>query len=708
MLANEQRLSNILVFEGWAADGRATDLLPTGLEDAVRLLVLSGRHARPDTSKDILRAVIESWPVGQRMRLSLRDDKNGTRVDAVHAVISGSAAPNQATEADAVASVVVAEEEGDDAQIDDAAPELDTAWPSANPPEPDSDALARRALLDSREVEAEEESCGLCQACLEGNFAECSNPHTTRADDAVDVLAAWRDRATAGLNVTSPLVQGADDSEGAWWEIVGYWIHASGEPVVVVIRDWRPNGMAWYPAQHPDLVPGQHIELVVGPMFEDHRDALRVMWRRDRPGQFLLREANLSPQKQEEYSQLAISLSQRYQGLLKRLPEGTTLSATVVPRHQPGILTVTLLELLHQHFQCGNAQRARNFEVRFQDGRSGEVAFYPARVISARNRNGYIDTELLVRDSSRGIVHGFAFLEPDDSETPDIDTPIWLRLRPEQAKLSLRDIDLGPIRKLRSEEPSLQLMEGELTDRPAEDNDEDEEATNGGDVNTESTKGGLDSILISRRAVPQHVARQLVDMSSQPDWTYKVWRFWAQSRYLRTDRRDAFRPGGPTETVEMEANLRPELPPPPEVTLDVPADKKGQVIGRGGERLRQFRAKPGVLYCYFGRDADEYRLHVKAETQEQLDSLVSDISEIVNRVNRVPDQERQMYVPAGMNGRLIGTGGATIRELLRLSGCSAARAIDNGSTWVVKGPSVTQIEEFARLAAWVVPGCQLL
>jgi len=763
-LTKEQRLSNIVVFEGWATDGEIADLLPTGLQDAMRLLLLSSKHARPDTSKDVLGAVIESWPVGQRMHLSLRDDTGERRGVRVQAVVAGFAAPDQAAEADAVASVVVAEEEGDDARPEDAAPELDKAWPSANPPEDDTGALARRALLDSREVEAAEQACRRCLSCLAGNFAECSNPNTSLAD-VVDVLAKWRERATAGHDVTSPLIEVADmASEDAWWEIVDYRIHASGQPVVVVTPDWRPNGLDWESARHPDLVPGQHIDLLVGPMVEDHRDTLRVLWRPDHRGRFLLREANPSPQKQEEYSQLAISLSRRHQELLKRLTEGTTLRATVVPHYQPGALTVTLLELLHQHFQRGHDRVARQFEVRFQDGRTGEVPFYPARVVSARNRNGFVETELLIRDSACGIIHGSAFFVPDDTEAPNIGTPIWLRLTPEPARLSLRDIDLGPIRELVDEERSLRLVEGELADRLDDDTDDGEEAAYGGDAKKDSSKGGLDSVLTSRRAVSQHVARRLVGVSNQPDWSYKVWRFWAQSRYLRPDRLDAFRLGGPHENVEVRAELRTEvqklkLPVAPEAEsvvriyrrrleehlgvtlslsgqplmlsveaddeesldaaakelkryidsksriLDIPQDKKRVVIGTGGERVNQLRAKPGILHCNFGKGDDEYQLLVVAETQEQLDSLVSDITELINRV---PDQEHQMYVPVGMNGRLIGTNGVNIRDLLRRSGCSSARAIDNGSTWVVKGPSVAQIEAFARLAAEVVPGCRLL
>lgn len=870
-VAKQQRLSNILAFEPWALDGTGADVRPTGHADAMRLLVLSAEHARADTSKDVLGAVIESWPAGQRMRITTESRHGQLRVSDVQVVIEPFSAPIDAEELDAIAAVVAEDEEGADAAIEDAFPELDASWPSSNPQQPDLDALARRALLDSRDVEAAEEACGMCAPCMSGLPEACADRHEDVTEGVVDVLESWSHRATAGIDVTSPLVDlpvGADTD--AWYEVVGYRIDASGEPAVVLAIDWRPWGLEHVPAQHADLVAGDHVELVVGEEVEDHRGRLRILWRADRGGRFLLREAHSSPQKQEEYHQLAISLNRGSQGLLDRLHVGAHVVGTVIPRKQPSCVTVTFLELLHQHFDRGNAGVSKKFEVQLRDGRPREVPFYPAVVRSEPNRAGYIDAELLVRDSSVGIAHASSFTAAEGVEPPDPGEPIWLRLAPESAKLSLRDIDLAVVRAIATSESSLRLVEGEMDDLEDAPVEVGERGEVGGDDPVTAgvdDKGGLDSVLISTRAVPHHVARALLPASDEAEWPYKVWRFWAQSRHIRTDSRDAYRPGEQAAPIEVGAELRAELPPAPQLSLDeakelypvgtkvdavvnnvspdghrawltlvdgtgatvtkgaigasgvttlegvlipgatiealvadvrqhndqtqialdlrdfpvpedradtsrrtdlliadeaesvvriyrrrlesdlnvvltvgrepltlhvqadndeslaaavptleryvastsavidVPPDKKGAVLGRGAERIKQLQAMDGVLHCNFGRDDDEYRLLVAAESSSQLTPVVAQINDLINRQ---PDHQQRMWVPAGKNGLLIGTGGRTIKELLARSGCSSARAIDNGSEWAVKGPTREHIAEFVRLAATVVPGCTVV
>jgi predicted RNA-binding protein with RPS1 domain len=301
-------------------------------------------------------------------------------------------------------------------------------------------------------------------------------------------------------------------------------------------------------------------------MLQDHRDELRVLWRADGLGRFLLREAHSSPPKQDEQGQLAMSLSRRYQGLLVRLAEGARLRATVVPRQQPGCVTVTLLELLQQHFDRGNAPIAKQFDVQFQDGSTGSARFYPAVVTSDPNHSGYVDVEFIVRDSALGLVHGSAFATGEDRRAPAVGSPVWFRLSSEPAKLSLRDVELEPVRVLVEREASLKL--------PPAGADVEELDGAGADVGPESAteegpaRGGLDSVLLSRRPVPQHVARALLELSDDPEWPYRVWRFWAQSRYLRTDLNDPCRPGEAADAMEVAAELRREVPPAPDLTLE--------------------------------------------------------------------------------------------------------------------------------------------
>ena len=562
-----QRISNIVTFEPWALEGTGSDTRPTGARDAMRLLVLASAHARPDATKDLLGATVEAWPAGQRMRCSWVKDADGLRLGAVLEVLDAFQLPIDEVIEEEVDTTAVVSSDDDTASLEDAAPELDTSWPSPNEAEPDVGELARRELLDSREVEASERACGSCPACLVGEPQECPGL-LTEDDDAEDVLARWRQRATVGIDVSSPTleVRGGPAQDGAWFEVRGYGIADGAGPTVILEPDWRPAGDTRGPGEHPDLTPGKPIELIVGPSLNDHRDTLQVLWRADGLGRFLLREAHTSPQKQDEYGQLAVSLVRAHQGLLERLGrvEGAHLTATVVPRRQSGFVTVTLLELLRQHFERGSLPISTRHEVEFHDGRREEVPFHPGIVTSVPNRNGFVDVELLVRDTSRGIVHGAAFSAAKEGPAPPgVGSAVLLRLSNQPAKLSLRDVELADAVTLAEREPSLRFRRGDdgsgaqpvVTDSgPREDRPPD--------------VGGMDEELQSRRPVPQHVVPDLLELSDAAEWPFLVWRFWAQSRYLRTDRDDPIRLGDDTSPCELEAELRPELPPPPKLTLD--------------------------------------------------------------------------------------------------------------------------------------------
>ena len=712
-----QRLSNIVTFEPWALEG--TDTRPTGPQDAMRLLVLSAHHARADTSKDLLGATVESWPAGQRIRVSFSEGADGERrVHDVHQVLEAFAAPAETTVEEELAAVVIVDED-DTARLADAAPELDTSWPSLNPEEPDTEALARRQLLDSREVEAAETACGTCPACLVGDPEACANKLADEGEPATDMLAAWRARATLGVDVSTPLVEvrAGGTVDGAWYEVVGYRITESAQPVVVLDEDWRPPGDTRGPAEHPDLVPGDLVELVVGPMLRDHRDELRVMKRADGRGRFLLREANPSPNKQDELGQLAISLSRRYQGLLARLTPDARATATVVPRRQRGYVTVSLLELLHQHFERGNGPLAQRFEVQFRDGRTGTVPFYPGVVTSEPNRNGYVDVELLVRDTGLGVVHGAAFATDLDDPTlvvPAVGTPLWFRLSPEPAKLPLRNVELEPIRVLADREASLRLPEA--VDDDASVNEAIDSATQEA-VESQSvsdhTVGGMDSVLLSRRPVPRHVVGALLELCGDVDWPFKVWRFWAQSRYFRGDREDTYRRGESASPVEFRAELHPELPPAPVLTLDQARERylRGSTVdatvrnvAEDGSRawltMSDGTSATLVKRAVGPRGVPDLRSVITAGMA--LSAKVADVREFKEQIQvdldlsdtdldlgeaGGPSAAAEVTVPAPLVGSVIGKGGERIRRFKSTPGITRCDLDGDTATLRLEGDS---------------------
>ena len=174
---------------------------------------------------------------GSRLRLDF-DNGAGPRVAEVTGRIEPSPLPSQSEAED---PFVVEDDLVGDATAEDAAPERDTSWPTPQPPEPDPELEARIAVLDSREIEAAQAACASCEKCLAGEPENCISPLTGEGGDTTDVLAAWRERASLGIDVSKPeveIVEGAA-AAGAWYEVVGYKVSPEGGPVVVLRPDWR-------------------------------------------------------------------------------------------------------------------------------------------------------------------------------------------------------------------------------------------------------------------------------------------------------------------------------------------------------------------------------------------------------------------------------------------------------------------------------------
>jgi hypothetical protein len=540
------RISNLMTVEPWAVPVPAEAMRPTGPDDAMRLLSLSAEHGRADATRDTLGATIEAWPAGGRVR-PVFSGTAGRRIVEVRGWLEPSLAPAAAEEVD---GTVADDPEGEEtATFEDAAPERDTSWPMPNEEEKDPELQVRIEVLDSREIEAAEAACDVCPRCLAGEPEHCESPLRLDDDLATDVLARWRERASLGIDVSTPGVEIVDGepTDGEWFEVVGYRVSPAGEPVVMLRPDWRRGRDDTGAAEHPDLEPGGDVEVIVGPLVSDHRDRLRILDRADGNGRFLLREAPISIQRQEENDQLAISLVRQHQGLLQGLKEGAALTVTAIPREEPACFTVTLLELLRQHLERGNDGVAEWLSITVGGDREIKVPFYPATIASEPNRNGYVDIELLVRDEEKGIIHGAAFLSDESNgvEAPPRSTAVLVPLRRGSASLKLQGVELERVRPIVGDERTVRLALGE----------EDEE------VEGEPAElGSADTRLTSGRPVPREIAKRLAELDPEPDWVSSVWRFWCRSRHLRTDRQEPYGPGTRSEPVLFPADLLPEQP----------------------------------------------------------------------------------------------------------------------------------------------------
>ena len=85
-------------------------------------------------------------------------------------------------------------------------------------------------------------------------------------------------------------------------------------------------------------------------------------------------------------------------------------NVTVVPARAEGTVTITLLELLHQHW--AKAQDGRGAENHVLDKtrhNAHVVRVYPATVEQPPNEHGYITARLLQQDGHLGVFHRFDF-----------------------------------------------------------------------------------------------------------------------------------------------------------------------------------------------------------------------------------------------------------------------------------------------------------
>lgn len=544
---NPTQLANLMKFEPWALEGLDEDLALTGPEDAMRLLVLSADHARPDLAKDLLGSLIESWPIGARVKVTA--DGSPLQITKVREVIEPAAAP-LITALGLDGDVDDPETDDDDASELDAAPELDTQWPTGQEPLPDTEWDRARELLDSRVVEAHEASCGECGPCLAGEPGACKNP-VKATGDTVNVLARWAQRATAGVDVSKPLIRFDGDGDAkSWWEVTGYEFAANGEPVVTLSPDWRADGHDLGPAEHPDLVAGDSVELVVGPELKSRRDRVRVLYRADKRGRFVLREAHVMPNKQDELGQIAISLLRRRHGLLAGLVEGASLVGSVLPRPEPNCATVTLLELLNQHLERAYPGRPPTVEIPTETG-SRKARLYPVTVTSGPNKAGFVDAELLAVDSATGLRHLASIGSRKGEDPPELGATVGIKLSAEKIDLALREMDLRPIRVLIDGLSSLSIVAAEPladeleqpgdADSGVDAEDADDEGTGDDDgadgvesgtaVDSDLEIGGYDTVLRSKGPLRRSVALALAELSEDRTWHSKVWAFWARSRH---------------------------------------------------------------------------------------------------------------------------------------------------------------------------------
>ncbi|MFC8965489.1 DEAD/DEAH box helicase [Streptomyces sp. NPDC057094] len=403
-------LRNVVNVLDWAVDDAP---------DAFTLLQRAAVHASPRTASPRLHAANQLrsvWPVGARFDILL--DKSGSRIAEAKCYTP----PISYTEPVLVPDPSH-EEDAEPAALTSPAEEEETAWPTGNPdPQPDEDDEQRRAVLDPRQFETNDEpalSASSATADAPGHQGQCPGVADT---------------------VTSPSVRSEErpDIPDRRYLITGYGIEDE-DITVIVDRDWlEPD--APVVLGNEDLPPGSEVELVVRQFVDRSADPYRVLERADGRGRFIAYEASRSTPTREKLRQLAVALAPSDAGLLASLAEGATITGTVLPT-RTAANRVSLLPYLHRHL---NTARIEHHAPR--NNPSGrKVWFWPATVVAAPNDHGWATVELESRDRERGIRHQFgvrAQMFQDAGLEPEVGARALVRLGqggPDTRPLSLTE-----------------------------------------------------------------------------------------------------------------------------------------------------------------------------------------------------------------------------------------------------------------------------
>ncbi|WP_405528053.1 helicase-related protein [Streptomyces canus] len=130
--------------------------------------------------------------------------------------------------------------------------------------------------------------------------------------------------------------------------------------------------------------------------------------------------------------------------------------------------------------------------------------------------------------------------------------------------------------------------------------------------------------------------------------------------------------------------------------VQVPERSGGALIGKGGHRVQEALATPGVWFYAF--DNRTSSLLVIAEPAALGAAVRTALSRTTGATGRLT------VSTAAVNGRLIGKGGSVKQGLLDATGCTFANPITRESNeWTVRGPSPQHVMDFIHRAGAVVP-----
>jgi len=610
----DSRVSNLVKGAPWALGSGRHATQPTGVVDAMRMVVAAARLAPAEPAKSRALQMLASWPVGQRMRLVL-DGDDTLRVREVLETLAPFARP-----LDEVERGVSQDSRGrrrrprpkrstDDEDLvgtrSDSDGELALRVTAAGYRDENAEGDAAFADIDKNMETAA--PCGECFPCLDGREEDCENPGDVQraAGKRQDLVHAWLVTARSDHDVLTPrvVVEGNVDGSEGWYEVAGY--QAVDDGLAVKLRpDWR-FGRIGNPAQHVDVAAGHPIEVTIGPMLRHHGGPLRSFERTDGRGRFVVAEAsNRRGDVQERRREIAISLDRGNSSLLSELTPGQSLIATVVPARAEGCYTITLLELLHQHWTKAEAGRGVEQHVIDPTRRNAaRKAVYAAVVDQAVNDNGYATARLLHQDGVLGVRHRFDFSthQPKARNDGQVDEaadevgmlrpdlglgdPLLVNVVRDQSRLDVSGLDLDVLEEVVAHSNRQLEVSGLPTDHeappkgpkkasgskantknaapaprvmPVPDADADADADAPDEDSDEDERLAPPGAMLrptSDRPLSRSAAEALCDLSDDPKWPNEVWSFWARSHHMTIHSQLPFIVGTAREPFEVRASV---------------------------------------------------------------------------------------------------------------------------------------------------------
>ena len=595
----DNRISSLVIVQPWAvpaADAGAQ----TTIADTMRMVVAAAQAAPADVAKTSALHYLESWPVGQRVRASFETGGDGqTRVQEVQESIIPFPRPESREERGAGTPTrgkrrperrkLQFDEDDLSGTKDDSSGEL----PQAGRQGYDDEAAEQAAFQDVDLAAENSSACGQCFPCLDGRPENCDNPLAAmQGSKREDPVVSWRRAAQAGEDVSTPAAAVAAENfaSGGWFEVTGYQRDA-GEYVVQLRPDWR-RGKPGSAGQHPDLRAGDPVQVRVGGSLRHHGGYLRAFERVDDKGRFILAEAsNRRVDVQERRREIAVSLDRGNTELLAGLTQGSVVTATVVPARAEGTVTITLLELLHQHWAKSQDGRGTEYHVLDKARRNATTRrVYAAVIERPANENGYVTARLLHQDGQLGIVHRFDFnvtpkaassveaSPPGEDAESGLATalkagdPVLVNLVSDRASLDVSGLDveaLSEIEKTSARQLEVIGLHDDDDNRGARSgngrslkNGKSSEPKNApekeGDENADQddlreAPPGTVIRAQTDKPLPRSAAQQLSKLNDEPDWPNQVWAFWARTHHLKVGDRPAFIPGTSTEPFDVPA-----------------------------------------------------------------------------------------------------------------------------------------------------------